>query len=112
MRLIGSRTEGLIRERLEKYEHIILENNVIHGLLVHNFSKIDSVYCLNQVIEQAEDIYTLLVNGEFVIEFELSRIDGSISDVNIKPLSEYSKKVKDKSSKLTLSIAIDLATNR
>ncbi|CAI1056656.1 TPA: hypothetical protein ACSTJY_002541 [Serratia fonticola] len=112
MRLIGSRTESLIRERLEKYENIIIENNVIHDLLVRNFSEIDSVYCLSQVIEQAEDIYTLLVNGEFVIEFELSRIDDSISDVNIKPLNEYSKKVKDKSSKLTLSIAIDLATNR
>lgn len=111
MKLIGSRTESLIRERLVKYERIILENDAINDLLVLNFSIVSSVYCLNQVIEQAEDIYTLLVNGKDVIEFELSRLDNSINEVNIEPLNEYTRKVKDKSSRLTLAIAIELAKN-
>lgn len=109
MRLIGSRTENLIRERLEKFGKIILENNTIYHLLVDRFLDVDSVYCLGQVIEQAEDIYTLLVNGKNIIEFELSRIDNSMTEVSIKSLDEYSKEVKDKTSKLTLAIAVDLS---
>lgn len=109
MKLIGSRTESLIRERLEKFEQIILNNDVIYNLLVSHFDEIKHSYCLNQIIEQAEDIYTLLVNGKYVIEFELSRLDHSISDVQVESLNEYAKKVKDKSSKLTLAIAMDLS---
>lgn len=109
MKLIGSRTESLIRERLEKFEQIILNNEVIYNLLVSHFDEIKHSYCLNQIIEQTEDIYTLLVNGKYVIEFELSRLDHSISDVQVESLNEYAKKVKDKSSKLTLAIAMDLS---
>ncbi|MBK5073450.1 hypothetical protein I2492_10850 [Budviciaceae bacterium CWB-B4] len=108
MKLIGSRTESLIRERLKIFEKIILENNVIYNLLINNFSEITHVYCLSQVIEQAEDIYTLLVNGKSIIEFELSRVDDSIREVKIESLDVYSKKINDKSSKLTLAIAVDL----
>ena len=109
MKLIGSRTESLIRERLEKYEPIILNNKAIHNLLISNFGEVKHSYCLSQIIEQAEDIYTLLVNGKFVIQFELSRLDHFISDIHIEPLHEYSRKIKDKSSKLTLTIAIELS---
>lgn len=109
MKLINSRTESLIRERLLKFESIILKNDAINDLLNHQFSQIESVYCLNQVIEQGEDIYTLLVNNQYIIEFELSRIDGVISKINIQSLNQYKKEVKDKSSRLTLSIAMDLS---
>ena len=109
MKLIGSRTESLIRERLKKFERIILKNEAIYNLLICNFGEVKHCYCLSQIIEQAEDIYTLLVNGESIIEFELSRLDYSISDIHVEPLNEYSKKIKDKSSKLTLAIAIDLS---
>ena len=109
MKLIGSRTESLIRERLKKFERIILKNEAIYNLLICNFGEVKHCYCLSQIIEQAEDIYTLLVNGESIIEFELSRLDYSISDVHVEPLKEYSKKIKDKSSKLTQAIAIDLS---
>lgn len=109
MKLIGSRTESLIRERLEKFEQVILKNQVIYDLLTSHFTEIKHVYCLSQVIEQAEDIYTLFVNGEYIVEFELSRIDQSLSDVHIESLGEYTKKIKDKSSKLTLAIATDLS---
>lgn len=111
MKLIGSRTERLIRERLVKFERIILKNDAIYNLLVRNFSMVISVYCLNQLIEQSEDIYTLLVNGNGIIEFELSRLDNLISEVNIESVNEYARKVKDKSSKLTLTIAMDLANH-
>ncbi|WP_392551380.1 hypothetical protein RHO14_07765 [Orbus wheelerorum] len=109
MRLIGSRTESLIRERLEKFERILLSDEVIYNLLVSHFDEVKHSYCLSQIIEQAEDIYTLLVNGEYIIEFELSRLDYSISDIHVESLNEYSKKIKDKSSKLTLAIAMDLS---
>jgi hypothetical protein len=109
MKLIGSRTENLIRERLDKFEPVILNNRAIYNLLVSNFGEIKHSYCLSQIIEQAEDIYTLLVNGKYVIEFELSRLDHSIRDVHIESLNEYSKKIKDKTSKLTLAIAIGLS---
>lgn len=109
MKLIGSRTENLIRDQLERAEQDILNDEAIHNLLINNFKKVKHVYCLSQTIEQAEDIYTLLVNGAYVIEFELSRLDNSISDAHIESLNEYSKKVKGKTSKLTLAIAMDLS---
>lgn len=44
-----------------------------------------------------------------LIEFELTWFDHSISDVQEESFKQYAKKVKDKSSKLTLAIRLKLS---
>lgn len=44
-----------------------------------------------------------------LIEFEFPRFDHSISDVQEESFNQYAKKVKDKSSKLTLAIRLKLS---
>lgn len=48
------------------------------------------------MVEQYEDIYTYLVNGEFVITIEISREDESISTDSIITAQEYAKMKKGK----------------
>ncbi|MEQ4923434.1 hypothetical protein [Proteus hauseri] len=109
MKLIGSRTESIIHDSLIKSEHSILNNNIINHFLKARFNKIISAYCLEHTIGEDYDLYTLLVNREYVVEFELSRIDNKFKDINIDSLSVYSKRIKDKHSRLKLLVAINLS---
>ncbi|MDN0125333.1 hypothetical protein QVN60_19525 [Yersinia aleksiciae] len=111
MRLIGSRTESLRKEELQKSELFIKKNKMIVNFLNQKFSPVKSAYLLAHTPEQGEDIYRILVNGCIVIEFEISRLDSTISDIEEMPVSYYSKLIKSKSAKLDLLIALDLANN-
>lgn len=46
------------------------------------------------MIEQYEDIYTYLINGEKIIKIEISRVDGGITIDNVKSVLEYMKETK------------------
>ena len=109
MKLINSRIEKEIRDNLKNYSTLITENKKILIFLNEQVKEISSVYALNHTIEQGEDIYTLLVNGEIVIDFEISRVNHSIYDVSIKTVSDYSKEIKQKLPKLKLMIALELS---
>ncbi|WP_392565249.1 hypothetical protein RHO15_06465 [Utexia brackfieldae] len=112
MRLIGSRTESIRRSELLHSEELINNNKLIVNLLSEMYGEIKSVYVLTHTPDQAEDIYRLIVNGDFIVGFELSRIDNKISEIFDMPVVDYSKQIKSKSDKLELAIAIDLAANR
>ncbi|MGP6381694.1 hypothetical protein ACTZGB_19555 [Yersinia bercovieri] len=111
MRLIGSRTEFFRREELQQSEIFIKKNKIIVNFLNKKFSPVKSAYLLAYTPEQGEDIYRILVNGCIVIEFEISKFDSKISDIEEIPVSYYSKLIKSKSAKLDLLIALDLANN-
>ncbi|MBG3089625.1 hypothetical protein I5F12_16700 [Proteus cibarius] len=108
MKLIGSRKEMIIKDRLIKNEGSILKNEKINCLLKNRFSNIISVYCLEHVLEEDYDLYTLLVNKDSIVEFELSRFNGEFKDINISSLDLYSKKIKDKKLRLKLLVAVNL----
>lgn len=112
MRLIGSRTESVRRNELLHSEELINNNKLIVNLLGEMYGEIKSVYVLTHTPEQGEDIYRLLVNGNFIVGFEQSRKDKKISEIFYMPVVDYAKKLKSKSDKLELAIAIDLAANR
>ncbi|CNI41087.1 Uncharacterised protein [Yersinia thracica] len=111
MKLIGSRTESLRREQLQQSAIAIKNNAAITDLLNERFPHVKSAYVLACTPEQGEDIYSIIVNGCVVIEFEISRIDLTISDVEEISVEDYSKLIKNKSAKLDLAIALDLANS-
>ena len=109
MKLINSKIEKEIRDNLQKYSPLIMEDKVIINFLIQNFQEIKSVYVLQVTPDQGEELYTLLVNGDKVIDFEISRINNSIYDIHIRTVGEYSKEIKNKLPKLKLLIALELS---
>ena len=75
MRLIGSRTESIRRSELLHSEKLINSNKLIDDFLRGRYCEIRSVFVLTHTTEQAEDIYRLIVNGDYIVGFELSKID-------------------------------------
>lgn len=75
---------------------MIKQNEVIVPYLrqVIHPTELKSVFCIYEMIEQGENIYTYLVNGEMVVIFEISRIDHSITHDRTLPIREYAQKIK------------------
>lgn len=108
MKLIGSRKEMIIKDRLIKNKDSILKNEKINCFLKSKFSDIISVHCLEYILEEDYDLYTLLVNKSYIVEFELSRLNGEFKDINVSSLDLYSRKLKDKQLRLKLLVAVSL----
>jgi hypothetical protein len=73
-----------------------IEQNTIIPYLKNIFCSVNSACCLYHMIEQYEDIYTYLINGEQVITLEISRVDNSIIEDGIVAVEEYAKMMKGK----------------
>lgn len=56
--------------------------------------ELKSVFCIYEMIEQGENIYTYLVNADDVVIFEISRIDQSIIHARTIPVREYAQESK------------------
>ncbi|OCG21198.1 hypothetical protein A9G11_08320 [Gilliamella sp. wkB108] len=84
-------TDDQLMEKFNK-----MEQEIVIPYLKKIFNKVDSACCLYQMIEQGEDIYTYLINGECVITLEISRVDNSIINGGIITVEEYAKMKKGK----------------
>ncbi|OCG65843.1 hypothetical protein A9G48_10245 [Gilliamella sp. wkB18] len=73
-----------------------IEQEIIVPYLKNVFGTVNSACCLYHMIEQGEDIYTYLINGDQVITLEVSRIDNSIIEDSIITIEEYAKMMKGK----------------
>ena len=73
-----------------------LESGIIIPYLKGEIPSLISACCLYHMIEQNEDIYTYLINGDIVIILEASRIDGSIIEDSVMSVKEYAKMKKGK----------------
>ncbi|WP_159566198.1 hypothetical protein [Budvicia diplopodorum] len=111
MKLIGSRNELNRRNELLYSERFINKKTSIVSFLNERYGEIKSVYVLANTPDQGEDIYKLIINGKLIVGFELSRIDGKISDISEMSVLNYTKQIKRKSDRLDLAIALDLASS-
>ncbi|MFY1852760.1 hypothetical protein [Achromobacter xylosoxidans] len=111
MKLRGTRVEISIREMLMASYLSIKENKQMMDFLREYYGNVRSAYVLTCTPEQGEDLYEVLINGEFILGFEISRISGEISDVEETSVAVYSKKLRGKRSNLKMLIALDLANN-
>ncbi|MEY0026925.1 hypothetical protein AB7W40_23540 [Providencia rettgeri] len=89
-----------------------LEKSSIIPYLRESFSNLKSACCLYHMIEQYEDIYTYLVDGEFVITIEISREDSSISTDSIITIQEYAKMKKGKQASKYIKELLELAKRK
>jgi len=72
----------------------------------------DNIFILNWIPEQAEDIFTVLLDGSEVIEVELSRLSGCGDAINFDVMSvhEYvQSRSLSKSSRQKLDAALELS---
>lgn len=65
----------------------------------------------DQISTEYGDIYNILVNGCFVVRFEVERVLGVICGVENGSVFEYSRKLRGRLSNLEMLIALDLASN-
>nr|WP_314267285.1 hypothetical protein [uncultured Moellerella sp.] len=79
---------------LMKFKEI--EKNIIFPFLLNEFMHIDSATILYQGVDQYVEIYAYLVNKKYVIEFDLSTIDHSISKNEVLTIEEYEKSLQGK----------------
>jgi hypothetical protein len=112
MKLIGSKTEKEMKEILIK-GHTALFNDQPYSriltLLRENILNIKTAYFLDHIPEQGEDIYTMLINQDVIVSFEMSRYDLKlISTVKIASVKDYKKRLS-KINQIRLAVAIDLA---
>lgn len=109
MKLVGSLTENIIRQELKLSEINIRKDNQIYTFLNTYYHPISTLYILGLTPEQGEDIYTLIINGEKILNLEYSKVDYTFSNIEVISLDEYEKTKKGKMSRLKLAIALDLA---
>ncbi|MGG4664587.1 hypothetical protein [Providencia vermicola] len=79
-------------DELIKFKEI--EKNIIFPFLANEFTHINSVDILYQGIDQCVEIYGYLINKKYVIEFDLSTIDHSISKNEILTVEDYEKSLQ------------------
>lgn len=57
-------------------------------------AELKSIFCIYEMIEQCENIYTYLVNGNTVVIFEISRVDQSITHDRTVSIRDYAQESK------------------
>lgn len=93
---LSAHEKRLVEELRQSTEHILHREaySELLAILRQRFSNLtDNFYLLDWLPEQGEDIYTILVDANQVVEVELSRVDRDANPVSfeVTPLNEYLK---------------------
>ncbi|WP_180187552.1 hypothetical protein [Achromobacter insuavis] len=112
MKLRGTYTESTIRDELIASDMSIKKNESIMRFLRENYGNVDSAYVFTCTPGEDEDIYEILINGGFVVHFEVERVSGIICEVEKKSVFEYSRKLRGRLRNLEMLVALDLASAR
>ncbi len=115
MKLINSKTEHEIREELLKSNEWLYDSQKgrrVREILESINGEVNSVYMLHWHSGQAEEIYSLLVNGKVIVSFELDRFDffdATPDEISITDIKIYRQYLKGRSANLKLLIAEKLS---
>ncbi|WP_156525755.1 hypothetical protein [Achromobacter ruhlandii] len=109
MKLRGTYTELAIRDELIASDMSIKKNESIMRFLRKNYGNIDSAYVFTCTPGEDEDIYEILINGGFVVHFEVDRVSGTICEVEKNSVFDYSRKLRGRLRNLEMLVALDLA---
>ena len=112
MKLIGSKLENHIKEALINSKQRLFSSSN-DKLLLKTLSKIKpnlkTAYILYHLIEQGEDIFTIITDDKSIIEIEISRVDSSVEPIcEIINFHQYKKNLRGKRGNLRLIIALYL----
>ena len=85
------------------------ERTVVFPFIRQRFEYASSACLIYHMIEQYEDIYTYLIDGEEIIKIEISRVDGGITIDNVKSVLEYMKETKKRNFQEYLKELLELS---
>lgn len=112
MKLIRSGLEKKYRDELQSGHHALFNDSANRRLLNsirRAFPKMYSAYVLDWIPEQGEDIFTVLVDDNTVVTFELSKLDCELAEAqNVRMTKDYQRALK-KHKMIKLLIALELA---
>lgn len=111
MKLIGSSIEKIYMDELRNGSGALFSDKsmrILLGSIREYFHDMFSACILDCILEQGEDIYTVLVDGAWVAEFEIPRGEEKLVDArNIRSVESYSRGLR-KQRHLKLLVAMDL----
>ncbi len=108
MKLIGSMTEQRFREELVNTRQALLsgDSDLLKVLLRH-FPELRSAFLLDWTPEQCEDIYSVMVEDQYIAAVEITR-DGNEVRFEVMPVVEYQRTLKNRVAKIKLAVALDI----
>jgi len=112
MKLIGSLAEGLLREQLLRTNAALndgSDDRLVDALRAETANVADA-FVLDWVMDQGEDIYTVLVSPDEIVVVEVPRDDGEILVVR-RTLADYRRGCR-KSARIKIAVALDLLASR
>jgi len=110
VKLIGSLVEQSFRDELSKSWSALREpGNMLLSILESRLGLVSSAFVLNWTPEQAEDLYSILVNGSEVVWLEILRSSGELVDFQFTSVKEYERSLRSRQQRLKLAVALDLA---
>ena len=110
MKLTGSLVEKQYRNELITSRDDLSKNkNQLFVLLEKTLSPINSALTLNWTPEQLEDIYTILVNGQYVITLEIPKNPNILPTITSETKAEYERSLTSKHKRIQLAVALDLS---
>ncbi|VUT04658.1 hypothetical protein [Klebsiella spallanzanii] len=93
----------------KSYEFGKWEREIVFPYILRIFDNVSSICLIYHMIEQYEDIYTYMINGEEIIKIEISRVDGNIILDSITSVLEYAKEMKGKQYQRYLKELLELS---
>lgn len=110
MKLIGSLAEQSFREELSKsWDGLRGQGNKLLPILQDRLGLIDSAFVMSWTPEQAEDLYTIIVNGTDVVWLEVLRESGELVAFETASVKQYERSLRSRQHRIKLAVALDLA---
>lgn len=110
MKLIGSLAEQSFRQELSRsWDGFREPGNRLLSILEDRLGRIGSAFVLNWTPEQAEDLYTILVDGVEVVWLEVLRSSHELVDFRTTSVKEYERSLRSRQHKIKLAVALDLS---
>ncbi|ETF02388.1 hypothetical protein W822_14700 [Advenella kashmirensis W13003] len=112
MRLDNKQRESITRNMLLGSESYVNEHERISRFLNARYGYISTAFIRCQTPEQGEDLYRILINGKVIVGFDLSMVDGEISEVFEISVADFSREAQPKLIRLNLKVGFYLARER
>ncbi|WP_010497513.1 hypothetical protein [Paenibacillus elgii] len=112
MKLIGSITEQYYRAQLIEFNRSLFHDHSMKrllGIIQQAFPEMKTAYILGITPDQGEDVYTILMNNDFIVYIELDRYNLETEPmIETKPVKDY-KRGLSRIGQIQLAVAMDLA---
>ena len=109
MKLIGSKAEREFREQLVKSNiSLSIESDPLNKVLNDAGHDVVNSYVLHHIPEQCEDIYVLLISGDYILNVEIDRLDSKVEPIIERvEINNYLHSLS-KAHQIQIAVAMDL----